>query len=192
MKARKKILRARGRRAKVLSSRMVFRGSVFGVRSDRVIEPGGITVTREIVTHPGSVVVLPVFPNGEILLIQQYRHSVGGPLWELVAGRIEAEEDPLTAARRELLEETGYTARRIRKLFVAYPTPGFVNESMTLFAAEGLRSGTARLEPDEKIIARRFAPDELKRWIRTGRIRDGKTIAGLLYYFQFVRRARGR
>jgi len=174
--------------ARVLSSAVEFEGPVFGVRTDRVVEPGGIEVTRSIVTHPGSVVVLPIFPNGEVLLIRQYRHAVGEYLWELVAGRIEPGETPLVAARRELLEETGYTARRFRKLFRAYPTPGFVSESMLLYAAEGLRAGAARPESDERITARRFPPRTVLEWVHRGRLRDGKSIAGILYYLRFCRR----
>ncbi len=177
-------------KAKVLSSAMTFQGAVFGVRTDRVVEPGGVEVTREIVTHPGSVVVLPVFPNGDILLIRQYRHTIGDFLWELVAGRIEAGEAPSVAARRELLEETGYTARRFRKLLVSFPTPGFVNESMTIYVAEGLREGTSKPEADEKITARRFAQTELERWLRRGTLRDGKSIAGILYFWKFHLRSR--
>lgn len=184
--------RAATSKANVLSSAMAFQGAVFGVRTDRVIEPGGVEVTRDIVTHPGSVVVLPVFPNGDILLIRQYRHTIGKFLWELVAGRIEAGESPAVAARRELLEETGYTARRFRKLLAAYPTPGFVSESMTIFVADDLRKGTSRPEEDEKIIVRRFSRREIESWMRRGRLRDAKSIAGVLYHWRFRRSEQGK
>lgn len=179
------------KQARVLASKVRFTGRVFGVRSDTVIEPGGIRVTRDIVTHSGSVVVLPVFPNGDILLIRQYRHAARESLWELVAGRIEAGENPQVAARRELLEETGYTAQRFRRLFRAYPTPGFVSEQMILLLAEGLREGKSRPEADERIAARRFTVHELERMMRRGRLRDSKSIAGILYYLRFhARRVR--
>jgi len=174
-------------RAKVLSSRTVYSGPVFGVRHDRVVEPGGIRATRDVVTHPGSVVVLPVLADGRILLIRQYRHSIGQFLWELVAGRIEKGESPLAAARRELIEETGYTARRFRQLLDLFPTPGFVSEHMVIFAAEGLKTGDARPEADERITARPFRLRELERWIRDGRLRDAKSLAGILYYARFAR-----
>ena len=178
---------------KVLASKVRFAGRVFGVRTDTVIEPGGIRVTRDIVTHPGSVVVLPMFPNGDILLIRQYRHAARESLWELVAGRIEAGENPQVAARRELLEETGYTARRFRRMFSAYPTPGFVSEQMIMFVAEDLRAGDSRPESDERIASRRFSARELQRMMRRGTLRDSKSIAGILYYLRFhARRQRRR
>lgn len=151
-----------------------------------LIEPGGIRVTRDVVVHPGSVVVLPVFPDGRILMIRQYRHSVGRYLWELVAGRIEPGESPASAARRELKEETGYTARRVRKLLDLFPTPGFVSERMVLFVVEGLQRGPSRPEEDERITARAFRPAELERWMKAGRLRDAKSIAGIFYYRRFV------
>ncbi len=176
--------------ARVLKSRMLYRGSVFGVRQDRVVEPGAIEATRDVVTHSGSVVVLPVFPNGEILLIRQYRHAVGTSLWELVAGRIDRGEAPLSAARRELLEETGYTARHFRRLLEIFPTPGFVAERMLIYLAEGLHPGPARPEADERIVARRFSISALLRMMRTGALRDGKSVAGILYYLRFRPRRR--
>jgi ADP-ribose pyrophosphatase len=171
-----------------LSSRIVYEGRVFSVRSDRVIEPGGIEVTRDVVVHSGSVVLLPVFPDGRILLVRQYRHSVGQSLWELVAGRIEPGESALAAARRELAEETGFTARHFRKLMDVFPTPGFLSEHMVVFACTGLAAGAARPEDDERIAARRFSVRKLEAMMRSGRLRDAKSIAAILYFARFIHR----
>ncbi len=126
-------------RAKIISSKVIYDGPVFGVRHDEVLEPGGIRTSRDLVTHFGSIVILPVLSDGRILLVRQYRHAVGQYLWELVAGRVEEGENLLTAAKRELLEETGYKARRFRKLLRLFPTPGFLSEFMVIYAAEGPR-----------------------------------------------------
>ena len=179
-------------KARVIKSRMVYRGKVFSVRRDRVVEPGGVEVTRDIVTHNGSVVLVPVFPDGSILLVRQYRHSVRRFLWELVAGRVEPGESPGRAARRELAEETGYRARRFRKLMDVFPTPGFVGENMVVYLAEGLAAGAARPEADEKIAARRFSVRKLENMMRSGKLRDAKSIAAILYYARFVRRRRSQ
>jgi ADP-ribose diphosphatase len=172
-------------KATVLQSRSLFEGPLFSVRRDRVLEPGGVEVSRDVVVHPGSVVVMPVFPGGQILLVRQYRHSVGRFLWELVAGRIDPGESALAGARRELAEETGYTARRFRKLMDVFPTPGFLSEHMVVFACMGLTAGAARPEEDERIEARRFTLRQLERMIRAGRLRDTKTIASILYFARF-------
>jgi ADP-ribose pyrophosphatase len=176
--------------AKVLSSETLYKGKIFELRRDAVIEPGGVRVERDIVVHPGSVVVLPVFPDGRLLLIRQYRHSIGEFLWELVAGRKEPSETPASAARRELLEETGYTAKRFRKLMRVVPTPGFVTEWMWIFAAEGLTPGAAQPEEDEKITPRIFTVQQAEKMIQRGTLRDAKSICGILYYLRFVKRAR--
>lgn len=171
---------------RVLSSEVVFQGRVFGVRRDRVIEPHGVEVTREYVTHPGSVVVLPVFPDGRILLIRQYRYSVRQYLWELVAGRKDEGENFVQGAKRELQEETGYTARKLTKILDLFPSPGFVGENMVIFVAEGLTKGTPRPEDDEKITQRILTLRDALRWIRSGKIRDAKSVAGILFYSQFL------
>jgi ADP-ribose pyrophosphatase len=177
---------ARGR-GKILKSEMVYEGRVFGVRRDLVQEPGGVRGTREVITHPGSVVVLPVLADGRIVMIRQYRHAARRYLWELVAGRIDEGEKVKEAAARELLEETGYRAKRFTEFLDVFPTPGFLEERMHLLLAEGLTAGKAQPEPDEKIISRVYKAEELKRMMKTGKLRDGKSIAGILYYLTFLR-----
>ena len=176
--------------AKVLSSEVLYEGKVFRLRKDEVIEPGGVRAERDIVVHPGSVVVLPVFEDGRILLIRQYRHAVGEFLWELVAGRKEPGENSLAAARRELEEETGCTAKRMRQLIRVVPTPGFVSEWMWIFSAEGLTKGAARPEDDERIAARIFTAKQAEKMIERGTLRDAKSICAILFYLRFVRRNR--
>lgn len=176
--------------AQILKSEILYQGKVFRLQRDTVIEPGGVQAERDIIVHPGSVVVLPVFKDGRILLIRQYRHSVGEFLWELVAGRKEPDETPITAARRELAEETGYSTKRLRKLVRVVPTPGFVNEWMWIFAAEGLTEGTAQPEEDEKITPCIFTWKQAEKMIARGTLRDAKSICGILYYMRFLKRSR--
>lgn len=187
MKSRKN---KKERKTRILSSQTLFRGRVFSLKRDRVLEPSGVTAIREFVEHPGSVVVLPVLPDGRIVLIRQYRHAAGQYLWELVAGHKELHEDFLRGAHRELQEETGYTARKIRKLLEVFPSPGLLGEKMVIFLAEELTKGKARPEDDEKITQRILTLTDARKWIRSGRIRDSKTVAGILYYDSFI--ARGK
>lgn len=173
-------------RARVLSSKLIYEGKVFGVRHDHIIEPGGVDTTRDIVTHSGSVVILPVLPNGRILLVRQFRYVADGFLLELVAGRIEPGEQPLQAARRELAEETGYRAERLVKMLDVFPTPGFVKERMHVYAATGLTPGTTNFDEDERIETKSFSLAQLLRMIRQGKLHDAKSVAGILYYARFV------
>ena len=176
--------------AEILKSEVLYQGKVFRLQRDTVIEPGNVQAERDIIVHPGSVVVMPIFKEGRVLLIRQYRHTVGEFLWELVAGRKEPNETPVAAARRELLEETGYTARRLRKLMRIVPTPGFVKEWMWIFAAEGLTEGAAQPEEDERITPRIFTLKQAEKMIERGALRDAKSICGILYYMRFRKRAR--
>jgi len=172
--------------AKILRSEIIYKGPVFGVRRDEVLEPNGVRAMREVITHPGSVVVLPVLPDGRILLIRQYRYATRQYLWELVAGRIDVGESVRAAAARELIEETGYRAKNFRVFLDVFPTPGFLEERMYILLAERLTAGEAQPEEDEKITAKAFRRAELESMIQTNALRDAKTIAGLLYYFRFL------
>jgi len=176
--------------AKILKSTVVYEGPVFGVRRDEVLEPGGLRATREVITHPGSVVVLPVLDDGRVVLIRQYRHATRQYLWELVAGRMDPGETPKRAAARELLEETGYRAKRFSVFLDVFPTPGFVEERMFILLAEGLTAGEAQPEEDEKIEVRAYSLKELKEMIRRGKLRDAKSVAGILYYVTFLHKGR--
>lgn len=174
-------------KAKILSSKTIYRGRVFDLRRDSLVEPGGMRVVREIVCHRGSVVILPVLGDHRVILVRQYRHAVGQALWELVAGSLEPGEQPLQGAKRELLEETGYKGRNFERLLSFYPSPGFLTERMDLFACRVSGHPQPRPEPDEKIECRAFSPSDLAKMLRTGRIKDGKTLIGLLWFLPNIK-----
>ena len=177
--------------AQLLESTVVYEGKVFRVLHDRIIEPGGGESTKDIVRHNGSVVILAVDPGtgkGKskkdpwIVMERQYRHAAGQFLWELPAGKLEIGEDPLTGAKRELAEETGYQSRNWSKLFEYYASPGFLAESMKVFLADGLVAGDAHPEEDEKIDFRLVKLSELLQMIDKGKFIDGKTLTTVLLY----------
>ncbi len=185
-----KPVKSPGPKAKLISSRTVYRGPAFWVTTDHVLEPGGIRVRRDIVHHSGSVVVLAVDDSGStprVLLERQYRHAANDYLWELPAGRIDAGEKPLPAAQRELLEETGYTASSWRRIFTFYASPGFVAETMSVYLATGLSAGTAQPEADEVIHKRMVPLSSALRMVLNGTIRDAKTISSILWLDHQVR-----
>jgi len=201
------------KQGRILSSRISFRGPVFSVTTDEVEEPGGVRARRDVIRNSGSIVVLAVDDQAShdpdnhdlaivdsakaarkaeprILLERQYRHAAQSMMWELPAGRIDDGETALTAAKRELLEETGYSARQWKRILHFYVSPGFLDETMTIYLARGLQAGEAQPEPDEKIATRFFTLSEAKRMALNGRIRDAKTISGILWLAQTARAAR--
>lgn len=170
--------------ARIISSRTVFRGPVFSVVSQQVQEPDGVRVRRDIVEHPGSIVILAVDGSGKasrVLLERQYRHAAGARLWELPAGSLDPGEEPLPAAKRELLEETGYTAGKWKKALYFYVSPGFLTESMQVYLATDLKKGRAQPEDDERIAVRFFPLKQALGMVLSGKIIDAKTIAPLLW-----------
>ncbi len=172
-------------KARVLSSREVFRGPAFWVTTDEVLEPAGVRVRRDIVRHTGSVVILAVDESRSvphILLERQYRHAAQQFLWELPAGRIDEGEEALSAAKRELLEETGYTASKWKRILKFYASPGFVAEVMNVYLARGLRQGIAQPEDDEVIHQRLIALPDAVRMVVNGTVRDAKTISSILWF----------
>ncbi len=177
---------------RVLKSRVTYRAPVFHVTSETVKEPTGVTARRDLVRHPGSVVVLAIDETGEepkILLERQFRYAAGRFLWELPAGSMDSGETALDGAKRELLEETGYTARRWKRALFYYPSPGFLTETMSIFLARELQQGDADPEDDEVITTRMVPLSLALKMIRSGRIQDGKTISGVLWLAQFAHRA---
>jgi ADP-ribose pyrophosphatase len=178
--------RKRSHRTKerIISSRTVYRGPVFWVTTDDVEEPGGVRARRDLIHHSGSIVVLAVddsTPTPRVLLERQYRHAATNYLWELPAGRIDPGEQELHAAKRELLEETGYTASHWRRILKFFASPGFVAETMAVYLATGLRAGKAQPEEDEVIYKRLVPLPAAIRMVISGTIQDAKTISSLLW-----------
>jgi ADP-ribose pyrophosphatase len=169
---------------RVISSKTSFRGPVFSVMTDEVQEPGNVRARRDVIRHSGSIVILPLDESGRtprVLLERQYRYAAGIRMWELPAGRVDPGEKNLAAAKRELIEETGYTASHWERALYFFVSPGFLDESMTVYLARGLKKGIAQPEEDERITVRFFPVKQAVRMAVTGKIVDAKTIASLLW-----------
>jgi len=167
-------------REELVESHIIYRGRVVTLRIDTVRLPSGRTARREIVEHRGAVAIVPLLNNDTVLLIRQYRQAVGETLLEIPAGTLEPDEPPDQCARRELEEETGYTARQLRKLFSQYLAPGYSQEVLHVYLAEDLAPTAQQLDEDELVELVPTPLQEVETMILEGRIKDSKTIAGLL------------
>ncbi len=179
--------------AELLSSQVVFECPLFKVRHDKLIEPGGKRSERDVIRHNGSVVILALDNSKSkkdpwIVIERQYRHAANRFLWELPAGKLEAGEEPVAGAQRELEEETGYRAKKWKPLVEYYASPGFLGESMKVFLAEGLIAGDAHPEDDEQIEIRLVKLSDVLKMIEKGAILDGKTLTSVLLYSRLAKK----
>src|SRR5687767_11999596 len=162
-----------------LSSEPIYNGKVFDIRID-AIRDGDVEYKREIVEHKGSAVVIPVFDDGTVALVRQYRHAAGKHLLEICAGTLNVGEDPELGARRELQEEIGVTAGKIEKLCEFYVSPGFLTEKMHLYLATELTETQQNLEDDEILTVERHQVLDLMKMVENGEVEDAKTIIGII------------
>ena len=141
--------------------------------------PNGVQIDLELIKHTGAVLIVPFINRDKIVLIRQYRPVIKSYIWELPAGNINAREKPLASAYRELVEETGYKARVIKKIGYIYPSPGYCTEKIMIYEARGLIRGSSQAEEDEIITTKIFTRKDVSRLLKSGKIIDGKTICGL-------------
>lgn len=172
---------------KVISTKVIYKGKLINVRIDEIILKDGSKYSREIVEHPGAVVILAFLDNDTILMVRQYRRAVDKVLLELPAGTLNSNETPEECALRELEEETGYKAHKIEKLGSFYLAPGYSTEKIHAFFANELEERKQRLEIDEDIKVEKVKVKDLLVMINEGKIEDAKTLASL---FLFLNRAK--
>ena len=165
-----------------LNSKEIFKGNVFRVTMDQVELENGMTSFREVVHHNGGACILPLTDDDKVLMVRQYRYALKEELWELPAGKLEKDEDPFEAAKRELEEECGVTAERFINLGVLYPTVGYDSEKIYLWAATGLHSTAQHLDAGEFLDVVKMPFDKALGLVMDGTIKDSKTQIGLMKY----------
>ena len=167
---------------RVEAEREVYRGRVIRLVERDFRLPNGRRTTFSVVEHPGAVAIVPVFENGDVMLLRQFRPSIGAELYEIPAGTLEEGESPLETARREIVEETGHRARKWSKIAEFYTAPGFCTEIMHVFVARDLVPAEAEGDPDEVIRPVRVPFRRALDLVWRRKVRDAKSIAGLLMY----------
>lgn len=165
---------------KTLSSEIIFDGAVVHLRVDQVELPNGNTSSREIVSHPGGVAVVPLHKDGTVTVVRQFRYSMGRVVMEIPAGKLERGEDHRATGLRELEEETGLTCKKFTYLGAVMASPGFTDEMLYMYLAEDLTQGDANPDEDEFLEGERVPFSQLIDGIMAGEIEDGKTVAALL------------
>jgi ADP-ribose pyrophosphatase len=159
--------------------RQIYKGRIVDLRLETVTLPNQVTVTLEMVRHPGAAAIVPVHEDGSVTLVRQYRHAAAGYIWEIPAGKLDAGEEPASCAARELREEAGLTAGELVRLGMIFTAPGFCDERIHLFLARQLTATAQQLDEDEVLSVSRIPLSQALDMIGSGAIQDAKTIAGL-------------
>lgn len=167
---------------KNISSKDIYQGNFLKYQVDEVVLPNGDKSVRDVVRHPGAVAILPILPDGRILFVRQYRYAIDKIIYELTAGKIDKGEEPLSCAKRELKEETGYSANNWLKMGSIFTVPGFCDEIIHVYKAEDLTPGEQQPDEDEVIELVAFTETEAAEMVKAGIICDSKTLAGLYLY----------
>jgi ADP-ribose pyrophosphatase len=170
-----------------VSSQKVFEGDLLHVYQDHARLPDGKVKIREYIAHPGAVVIIPLLDNGELVLERQFRYPLHQDFYELPAGKIDSGEDPLVCAQRELLEETGYTAKSWRYLATLHPCIGYSNEKLIYYLAQELTFEGANLDDGEYLEIFTLTPAEALEWVKEGKITDNKSVSGLFWAEKILR-----
>lgn len=165
--------------------RQIYKGRVVDLRLEAVTLPNHVTVTLELIRHPGAAAVVPLHDDDSVTLIHQYRHAAGGFIWEVPAGKLDGGEEPVCCAARELREEVGLLAGEVVQVGTIFTAPGFCDERIHLFVARGLTPTAQRLEADEVLSVSRMPLVRALRMVRSGEIQDAKTIAALYHAANF-------
>ncbi|WP_372678170.1 NUDIX domain-containing protein [Desulfosarcina sp.] len=158
---------------------LIRKGRVFDFYAENITLPNGVSLDMEIIRHPGAAAIVPVMDDGSVILLKQYRHAVGGFIWEIPAGTLESGEDARQCAERELIEETGYAARHFDRLAEITPLPAYSDERIHLFLATDLTQTAQKLDEDELLVVHRVALRLAIKMVIDGEIQDAKTIVGL-------------
>lgn len=166
---------------KTVNKNYVYQGKILSLRVDDALRADGKPCKREIIEHSGGACVLYV-ENGKVLLVKQYRYAYGESIYEIPAGKLNAGEDPMLAAQRELEEETGIKSENLQLLYVMYPTPGYTNERIYIYLAKDGERVPAHLDEGEFLEVAWIGMDKVKQMMRSGELRDGKTLIALQAY----------
>jgi ADP-ribose pyrophosphatase len=165
--------------AKLNETKTIYKGRIFTLAADNITLPNGVTTDIDIIRHPGAAAMVPMLNKNTVLLVKQYRYAAGGFIWEIPAGTLNPGESPIECAKRELVEETGYSADKLEKLTEIIPVPGYSDECIHLYLATGLKKAVQNLDKDEMLNVHEINMDDALKMIAKGEIIDSKTISGL-------------
>jgi len=173
---------------KVNKKELLYAGRVFKLMRENITLENGVTTSLDIVRHPGASAMVPIYDTNTVLLIKQYRHAVGGFIWEVPAGTLNDSEAPLECAKRELVEETGFSAETWEKLGEITPVPGYSDERIHVFLASDLRPARQNLDSDEVLSVHKIKLNDVIDMVNKGEIQDSKTISSLFMAINWLKK----